>query len=99
MKNYQKISIALISLCALIGFSFVIVNNYKTKTSFKHDAGNASNAEAQKAEAAPQDEVAAAVNKNAENPVKTQIDSEVLKVLPSDIIYGDKSSPVVMIEY
>ncbi len=99
MKNYQKISVAFISLCALIGFSFVIVNNYKTKTSFKHDAENASNAEAQKAEAVPQDEVSAAVNKNAENPVKIQIDSEVLKVLPSDIIYGDKSAPVVMIEY
>lgn len=99
MKNYQKISIAAVTLCALVGFSFVIVNNYKTKTSFKHREDNSQNAEAKQAEQNPQDAVSAAVNKNAENSVESRPDREILKVSSSDIIYGDKSAPVVMIEY
>lgn len=99
MKNYQKISIATLLIGAVAIFSFVIANNYKTETSFKHETKNVSNAKAEKAQEEPQDAVAAAVNKATEKPVPNYPESEILKVSSSDIVYGDKNAPVVMIEY
>ncbi|MBU6339736.1 MAG: DsbA family protein [Rickettsiales bacterium] len=99
MKNYQKISIAAIVLCAVAVFAVVIVNNYKTKTSFKHSEANAATVENSKTEPAKQDAVLAAVNENAAKSETPAINNDLLKVSSSDIIYGDKNAPVVMIEY
>jgi protein-disulfide isomerase len=98
MKNYQKISIAAIILCALIVFVVIIIDNYKTKTSFKHSEGN-SVVDINKTESTKQDPVLSAVNENATKPAKTAISSDLLKISNSDVVYGDRNAPVVMIEY
>lgn len=103
MKNYQKISLAAIVLCALIAFAIIVVNNYKTKTSFKHNQENATTAEAEKAAQVPQDDVSAAVNEAAqaemENPSNNLSDNEVLQISANDIVLGDANAPVTMFEY
>lgn len=99
MKNYQKISIAAVLLCATAVFVAVLVNNYRTKTSFKHSEENAVTAETNKTDSAKQDTVLAAVNENAAKSENSTTNHDLLKISPSDLIYGDKNAPVVMIEY
>lgn len=101
MKNYQKITTAVVCIGALAIFAAVIVNNYKTKTSFKHNQANASVEKAKKAAQTPQDKVSAAVNKNAKKAIKTptQIESDLLKISSNDIVLGDANAPVTMFEY
>lgn len=97
MKNSRKISIILISSCLVIGFLALIINNYKNKTSIKDVATQDSQTQEQVA----QDSVNQAVNQDAQDNEETVVikTSEILKPLPSDIILGDKSAPVVIIEY
>lgn len=99
MKNYKKISVYFICIVALVGFAFVLVNNYKTKTSLKYSEKTTQNTNTQKVESTPQDTVSKVVNKNAKKVIKTQISNDILKVSSSDIVLGDKNAPVVMIEY
>ncbi|MBM5781836.1 MAG: DsbA family protein [Pelagibacterales bacterium] len=98
MKNSRKISIILISLCLLIGFFALVINNYKNKTSLKET--EAQQVENENTEQNSQDKVSEAVNQESQSP-ETQVikNSELLKPLSSDIILGDKSAPVVIIEY
>lgn len=108
MKNYQKISMAVIIVTALVAFSVVIVNNYKTKTSFKYQT--------QEAQAAPepekvaQDTVAQAVNDAAQTTIDQRSEPKsiqeitnqvnaILEISPQDIVLGDKNAPVTFIEY
>ena len=96
-NNSKKLIVVAIASVAILGFAAVLVNNYKTKTSFKHS---------QKAPAKPQqikqDSVKAAVNKNAKEASKTApapTISGVLKISESDYTIGNKKAPVQMIEY
>lgn len=87
----------ILAICAtlLIGFVALVVHNYKTKTSFKYNAPEAT-------EVAPnqnsQDAVSAATNTEAELN-KARETSNLIKPLPTDYILGDKNAPVVMVEY
>lgn len=91
MKN-KKILILLV-LAALLGLAAIIVKNYATKTSFKFDKN-----EETEIEHHDQDKVNEAVNEAAEKN-RVVKNSELLKILPGDFIYGDKSAPLTMIEY
>ncbi|NBV06730.1 MAG: DsbA family protein [Proteobacteria bacterium] len=96
MKNFKKIYVFAIALCLLIGFAALIVNNYKTKTSFKNNKEEiAKNTE----EKNPQDSVNKAVNDSAAQNIDAKKSGEILKVNSSDIVLGDKNAPVVLIEY
>lgn len=101
LKNTKKITIAFALLVAIVSFSALIVNNYKTKTSFKYV--NNKNTEAIKNN--PQDAVSEAVNNQAQNHENaastiTETDKlELLKPNANDIIYGSKDAPVTFIEY
>lgn len=99
MKNSRKISIALIALCLLVGFAALIVNNYKAKTSLK-DVSSAQAAKEVSQEVA-QDKVSEAINEEAAKQEENLAvkNSALLKPLSSDIILGNKSAPVVIIEY
>jgi protein-disulfide isomerase len=95
MKASSKKGIV-IAVCALVltGFAALVVHNYKTKTSFRYDEMKA---EELKPEQNAQDAVNAAVNAEAQND--TRKNSELLKIMPSDIVLGNKNAPVVLIEY
>jgi protein-disulfide isomerase len=95
-KKSKKLPFLAIAAAILVGFAALVVHNYKTRTSFKH---NTQTAETAKTEQNSQDAVNAAVTNNAEAIAETRKNSEILKVSSSDIVYGDKSAPVVMIEY
>lgn len=110
MKNYQKISTAVIIVTALVAFSVVIVNNYKTKTSFKHRLSDPKAASADKPKTAPQDKVLKAVNDKAKESLKEQAQpktaqeveqetNKLLEIQTNDIVFGDKDAPVTFIEY
>jgi len=92
MKNKKFIITIVIAL--LVGFSALVVHNYNSKTSFKFAKFGASANVAQNA----QDPVNAAINKEAAEAVIKRND-ELLKVLDSELVYGDKKAPIVMIEY
>ncbi len=99
----KKTAVSAVLSLLLIGFSVLIVHNYKTKTSFKYNLQNAENT---KPEHTPQDVVSAAVNEDkdlaTQDEIKIQEDrkkSELVKVISSDYVLGDKNAPVVFIEY
>ncbi|OFW88320.1 MAG: hypothetical protein A2794_04915 [Alphaproteobacteria bacterium RIFCSPHIGHO2_01_FULL_40_8] len=92
-KVMKKITIAILAVL-LIGFAALVVHNYKTKTSFKYASQSA---EELKPEQNAQDAVNAAVNKNA--LVEQRKNSDLIKILPSDFVLGDKNAPVLLIEY
>jgi protein-disulfide isomerase len=99
-NNIKKLTLAFIALVAIVSFSALIVNNYKTKTSFKDV--NSKKVAAIKEN--PQDLVSATVNKTAEtedqNNIVTEADKlAILKPNNDDIIFGDKNAPVTLIEY
>ncbi len=93
-KSSRKVSLIVVALVAVACVSFLIVNNYQTKTSFKY-----SNEQEATLEQKPQDGVSAAVNKDAKLLAEMRKKSDVLKINSDDIILGDKSAPVVIIEY
>ncbi len=92
MKNKKFIIIVAIGL--LVGFVALVIHNYNSKTSFKFSKFGASKDVAQNA----QDPVNAAVNKEAAEAVIKRND-EMLKILDSELVYGDKKAPVTIIEY
>jgi len=99
-KKYSKILIIVIAFLALIGFGLLIVNNYKTKTSFKYKDAEK---EDLKPEQNKQDEVSKEIIKVAKNPRtisgETYKASGLLKIEKSDRTLGDKNAPIIMIEY
>ena len=97
MKKSQKISFIAVGFCILIGFAAVITNNYKTKTSFKYK--NKITKEETIKVNKTQDAVVKAINKNTRDPKIMAIDRHVLEISKNDIVYGDPSAPVTMIEY
>jgi len=97
MKTMSKKSI-IISVLALvlIGFAALVAHNYKTKTSFKYATQSS---EEIKPEQNSQDAVSEAVNTDAASLAEARKNSGLLKVSTSDIVFGDKKAPVVLIEY
>lgn len=96
-NNSKKLIVIAIASVAILGFAATLVNNYKTKTSFKHTKIAPAKPQQNK-----QDSVKAAVNENAKKTATTTSapkPSGVLKVLQSDYTIGDKNAPVQMIEY
>ena len=93
-NNSKKKIIVLISAVLLIGFGALVVNNYKTKTSFKYASQSA---EELKPEQNPQDPVNKAVIDDVKNQEEARKNSELLKILPEDYVLGDKNAPVVFI--
>lgn len=96
MKSSKKTYILITALCLVVGFVALVINNYKTKTSFKNDEKEITKTEETKN---PQDAVNKAVNDSAEKNVDSKKAAEILKVNASDIVLGDKSAPILMIEY
>jgi protein-disulfide isomerase len=94
-KNTKKIIIISSAVIAIIAFGFIIFNNYKTKTSFKYANQNASET---KPEQHSQDAVNAKINEDAQIN-EARKNSDLLKILPNDLVIGDKNAPVLMIEY
>lgn len=84
-----------ISAIMLVGFSALVVNNYRTKTSYKYSGKTA---EELKPEQNPQDAVNEAVNEDAAMN-EARKNSDLLKVLPGDFVLGDKLAPITLIEY
>lgn len=93
--NTKKIIISLVAIIALIGFTFLIVHNYKTKTSFKTVSQTA---EELKPESRAQDVVNAKISEDAQIN-ESRKNSDLLKILPNDLVIGDKAAPVLVIEY
>ncbi|MBL6664464.1 MAG: DsbA family protein [Rickettsiales bacterium] len=96
LQKYKKLVITVISFFLLIGFGLIIINNYKTKTSFKYK-------EMTKEELEPetnvQDEVSEKIIAASQKPTKKYQAQGLLKVTKSDRILGDKNAPIVMVEY
>lgn len=84
-----------VSALLLVGFVALVINNYKNKTSFKYSEKSV---EELKPESASQDQVSAAVNKDAELN-EARKNSDLVKVLPTDYVLGSKDAPVLVIEY
>jgi len=95
-KKSKKRTIIAVSILLLIGFAALVVHNYKTKTSFKYNAENHSDI---KPVEHSQDAVTAAVNEKAAALEEARKNSNLLKVVSSDFVLGDKKAPVVLIEY
>ena len=95
--NSKKFIILTIVAALLVGFSALVYKNYQTKTSFKYANKTAQDLKPQ--EQYTQDPINAAVNEQAKMDVEMRKNSELLKILPSDIVIGDKKAPVLMIEY
>jgi protein-disulfide isomerase len=100
LKNMKKTSkkSVIVAVLALVftGFAALVVHNYKTKTSFRYDKMSA---EELKPEQHKQDVVNEAVNADAAKLEAMRKNSNLLKILPTDIALGDKNASVVFIEY
>lgn len=94
----KKLAILGIASIAIIGFAALVVNNYKTKTSLKYATQKT---EELKPEEHPQDEVSAKVNEEAAKKAlaETRKNSDVLKINSFDVVFGEKTAPVTIIEY
>lgn len=95
-KKSKQTTFLVISAFLLIGVAVVVVNNYKTKTSFKYKSQNASET---KPEQHSQDAVTKAVNEEAKALTEIRKNSDILKISSNDFVLGDKSAPVTMVEY
>jgi protein-disulfide isomerase len=99
-NNIKKLTLAFIALVAIVSFSALIVNNYKTKTSFK----DVNSKKVAAINENPQDLVSSTVNTEAQTAGQDNIVTEadklaILKPNNDDIIYGDKNAPITLIEY
>jgi protein-disulfide isomerase len=95
-KKSKKLTVISVVILLLIGFAALVVHNYKTKTSFKYNSQNAAEI---KPEQNPQDAVSAAVNADAASLAEARKNSNLLKILPTDFVLGDKKASVLIIEY
>ncbi len=94
-KNTKKITTLILAVATVVALASVIVYNYKNKTSLKFGHQKIDDS---KIEQNAQDAVSAAVNADAALS-EVRKNSNLLKILPSDIVFGDKNAPVLMIEY
>jgi len=95
-KNSKKFTIFAAVLVALIGFTALVIHNYKTKTSLKYAAQNVAEIKPQQHS---QDQINAAVTSEAAALEESRKNSDLLKVLPSDFVLGERTAPVLVIEY
>ncbi|MES2677310.1 MAG: DsbA family protein [Pseudomonadota bacterium] len=82
-KNTKKISLTILAVILAIALIFLAVNNLFGKTNIKSNAGDEA-------------------SKNTSIPTPKIAEGEaasLLKILPSDIVIGDKNAPVTIIEY
>jgi len=98
-KISKKTLVIAVGATLLIGFGALVVHNYKTKTSFKYNAPAAVETTEAEIQKNPQDKVNSAVNQKAEHLAQERKNSDVLKVISSDYVLGDKNAPITMIEY
>ena len=98
MKKLPKKSI-IIALFAilLIGFTALVVHNYKNKTSFKYL--NKNTEELKPESTAEQDRVNQELLKEQEKLAETRKNSELLKILTNYYVIGDSKDKVLLIEY
>ena len=97
MKANSKKTFLVIGVSiAIIAFCYVIVNNYQTKTSLKYSSKTAEDLEP---EQNSQDRISEEVNKNATKEIDNSIKNEILKILPYDVVLGEKDAPILVIEY
>lgn len=100
-KLAKKKLVALASVVVLVGFVALVINNYKTKTSFKYSAQDARDLKPEQNSQDPVNkaiiEDAKAQNFDAQDDARKN--SELLKIIPEDYVLGDKKAPVIMIEY
>lgn len=98
MKKLSKKSL-IISVLAilLIGFTALVIHNYKNKTSFKYFGKTAE--ELKPDSTKEQDLVNQELMKNQEKLAETRKNSELLKILPNDYVIGDSDAKVLIIEY
>jgi protein-disulfide isomerase len=98
MKKLSKKSL-IISVLAilLIGFTALVIHNYKNKTSFKYFGKTAE--ELKPDSTKEQDLVNQELMKDQEKLAETRKNSELLKILPNDYVIGDSDAKVLIIEY
>ena len=98
MKKLSKKSL-IISVLAilLIGFTALVIHNYKNKTSFKYFGKTAE--ELKPDSTKEQDLVNQELMKSQEKLAETRKNSELLKILPNDYVIGDSDAKVLIIEY
>jgi protein-disulfide isomerase len=98
MKKLSKKSliIAVVGIL-LIGFTALVIHNYKNKTSFKYFGKTAE--ELKPDSTKEQDLVNQELMKNQEKLAETRKNSELLKILPNDYVIGDSDAKVLIIEY
>jgi protein-disulfide isomerase len=98
MKKLSKKSL-IISVLAilLIGFTALVIHNYKNKTSFKYFGKTAE--ELKPDITKEQDLVNQELMKDQEKLAETRKNSELLKILPNDYVIGDSDAKVLIIEY
>ncbi len=95
-KQSKKRTVIAVAILVLVGFAALVTHNYKNKTSEKYN-DQAAAVEAPKQH--EQDSVNAAVNADAAALDETRKNSEILKISASDYVFGERSAPVVMVEY
>lgn len=98
-QKSKKIVLLAATMCLVLLLSFIalIVHNYKTKTSFKYASQKV---EELQPEQNAQDSVSAAVNADVmKEEAQIRTNSELAKILPTDLVVGEASAPVTMIEY
>lgn len=99
MQNKTKKQIGIAVAAFLItGFIGFIIFNYENKTSLKY---NNPATEVAAPDQHGQDPVNAAVNASADEAALAEArkNSDILRISASDYVLGDRSAPVVMIEY
>jgi protein-disulfide isomerase len=98
MKKLSKKSIIIAGLTLLlIGFSALVVHNYKNKTSFKYLNKTAEDLKPESTQ--EQDRVNQELLKEQEKLAETRKNSDLLKILPNDYVIGDSKAKVLIIEY
>lgn len=98
MKKLSKKSLIIPVLAILlIGFTALVIHNYKNKTSFKYFQKTAE--ELKPDSTKEQDLVNQEIMKNQEKLAETRKNSELLKILPNDYVIGDSDAKVLIIEY
>jgi len=89
----KKILIA-VSVVLILVVGAVIVNNYKTKTSFKYRNGEVGSVDQEQ-----QDAVSKASMEGVQNDRSIIKDLKVLEISSSEFVLGEKNAPVAIIEY
>lgn len=94
-KQTKKAFFIGLGITAILGFSALVVDNYKSISSAKHNTKETSEITQNS-----QDGVTQVANEEAKQVLfEARKNSEILKVSADDFAIGDKNAPVVFIEY